>query len=178
MFRLIPFLLLLLALPAAADGQYPSGPRGEAMLMYDGYEAKLTALLDAIPADKMSWRPGEGVRSFDEVFAHIADANLGLLGLLGIAPPDGWSQENHYEGRLTTAAELRPILIASFAHLRAGATGMSDATIGDKVPWFSDSETTRRAGLFFIATHTGEHEGQLVAYARVNGIVPPWSEGK
>jgi uncharacterized damage-inducible protein DinB len=29
-----------------------------------------------------------------------------------------------------------------------------------------------------ILVHANEHMGQLVAYARVNGIVPPWSEKK
>jgi uncharacterized damage-inducible protein DinB len=28
-----------------------------------------------------------------------------------------------------------------------------------------------------IIVHANEHMGQLVAYARMNGVVPPWSEG-
>ena len=44
-----------------------------------------------------------------------------------------------------------------------------------KVSWFA-GENTCRGVLFFMARHTGEDTGQLIAYARVNGIVPPWSK--
>lgn len=176
MRHLFALCLLLVALPALANDHFPAGPRGEAMSMLAGYEEKLTALLDAVPAGSMDWRPGEGVRSFVEVFAHIADANMGIPSLLGIAAPEGWSRENRYEGRSQSPEELTTALVASFAHVNASILGMSDETIGEEVTWFGGSKITRRAALFFMVKHIAEHEGQLVAYARVNGIVPPWSE--
>lgn len=178
MQRLLALLALALAAPvfAASDAAYPAGPRGESVEMLDTYEKKLVQLLDAIPAATMGWRPGEGVRSFTEVFAHVADANFGLPTRVGIAPPEGWSRDNPVEGRVTSRIELREVVPASFAHIRAGILGLSDESLDEEVPWFGDSKITRRAALFFMVKHIAEHEGQLVAYTRINGLVPPWSE--
>jgi uncharacterized damage-inducible protein DinB len=30
--------------------------------------------------------------------------------------------------------------------------------------------------MIFILRHLGEHLGQSIAYARMNGVVPPWTE--
>jgi len=174
-------LLLALTLPANAEHhddpvEYPDGPRGEAVEMIDGYEKKLVQLLDAIPAATMNWRPGEGVRSFTEVFAHVADANFGIPALLGVDPPNDWSRDNPVEGRVTAQAELELIVPASFHHVREAILAMDDATLDDEVTWFGNSKVTRRAALFSMVKHIAEHEGQLVAYTRVNGLVPPWSE--
>lgn len=170
--------LVLIALPALADHHesLPPGPRGEAVEMLAGYEKKLVQLLDAIPAETMVWRPGEGVRSFTEVFAHVTDANYAIPSLIGVDPGDAWSRDRRFEGRVRTKDQLREALPESFAHLRAAILAMTDESMDEEVPWFGDARVTRRAALFNMVKHIAEHEGQLVAYTRVNGLVPPWSE--
>jgi uncharacterized damage-inducible protein DinB len=77
----------------------------------------------------------------------------------------------------TTALAQVADLKQSFAFLRTGIEKLTNADAERKMPWF-DGENTFRGILYFFTRHTGEHTGQLIAYARVNGITPPWSEGR
>jgi uncharacterized damage-inducible protein DinB len=91
------------------------------------------------------------------------------LAKLGVVPAGGTPSE--------FKAKIEADLKQSFAFLRAGIEKLTDADAEKRMPWF-DGENTYRGVLYFFTRHTGEHTGQLIAYARVNGIVPPWSEGR
>lgn len=139
-------------------------------------EDHLVRLAEAVPADKYTWRPAPGVRSFSEVFLHVAGSNFNLPPTLGVAPKEGMLTEAYWTST-TDKAKIVADLKRSFAFLRAGVDKLTDADAEKKIPWF-DGENTYRGILYFFTRHTGEHTGQLVAYARFNGIVPPWSVGR
>lgn len=152
-----------------------TGFRAEFLREMSGEEAKFASLAETMPGDKMTWRPGEGVRSVSEVFLHIAAANYNLTRLIGTPPPEGFVGKG-YETSTTDKAKIVEELHKSFAHLRAAVAKVSDAD-GDKpVKLFGDN--TVRGVHFFILKHLAEHLGQSISYARVNGIVPKWSEAK
>jgi uncharacterized damage-inducible protein DinB len=170
-------LLLTTALVAgaAAWAQAPaSGYRAEFLTEIDGFEKKFVSLAEQMPADKYKWQPGEGVRSVGQVFLHVASANFGLTRLIG-APPPASFQPKGYENSITDKAQIVGQVKESFAHLRQSVLKLSDTDAEKPVKLFG-RETTTRAALLFIARHLGEHLGQSIAYARVNGVVPPWTE--
>jgi len=139
-------------------------------------EDHLLRLAEAIPSDKYSWRPAVGVRSVSEVFLHIAGSNFNLPRVLGLAPRDGMVDQD-YDKSTTDKSKVIAALRESFVFLRGALANLKDEDGDKKLPWF-DGENTYRGVLYFMARHTGEHTGQLIAYARINGIVPPWSEGR
>src|SRR6478752_6230957 len=76
--------------PAAAPASVPaSGYRAEYLRGLDDFGKKLVDLAEAMPAEKYTWRPGEGVRSVGEVYVHVAQANFGLPRIWGAAPAPG-----------------------------------------------------------------------------------------
>jgi hypothetical protein len=75
-------------------------------------------LADAIPAGKFTWRPGEGVRSFSEVFLHITTLNFSLAPNFGAAPAPGFTQQG-YEKSTTDKAKIVGIINQSFEYVRA-----------------------------------------------------------
>ncbi len=144
----------------------------EALAFLAFNEQAITSLAKAIPEDKYSWRPAEGVRSISEVLMHIASGNYFLLMNMGIAPPstiDMMSME-----KVNGKDKVLDALQASFKHIQDNLLSFKDSQMPEKVkfPW---AEMTRHAACFLLIDHTGEHKGQLIAYARSNGIVPPWS---
>jgi uncharacterized damage-inducible protein DinB len=153
-----------------------SGFRAEYLAELTVAEDHLLRLAEAIPAHKYDWRPAAGVRSVSEVFLHIAGSNFNLPRVLGVAPGDGMVGRD-YDKSTAAKNEVVAALKQSFVFLRRAVEQLTDADAEKKVSWF-DGENTYRGVLFFMARHTGEHTGQLIAYARVNGIVPPWSERK
>ena len=153
-----------------------TGFRAEYLAELTVAEDHLVRLAEAIPADKYTWRPAAGVRSFSEVFLHVAGSNFNLPRVLGVAPKAGTLTAD-YSTSTTDKAKIVHDLKRSFTFLRAGIEQLTDADAERKMPWF-DGENTYRGILYFFTRHTGEHTGQLIAYARVNGITPPWSEGR
>jgi len=137
---------------------------------------RMVQLAEAMPQSAYSWRPGDGVRSVSEVYMHVAGANIGLpAGLLGAGLPSGYAADwaRGAEG-ITDKAEVVRHLRASFEHLASVLEGMSDADLQVAANVFG-RDTNRLSAALLLQTHVHEHLGQSIAYARTNGVVPPWS---
>ena len=161
---------------AAPAAEKPStGARAEFLDLMEDAETKFIKLAEKTPAEKYTWRPGEGVRSTGEVYLHVACGNYSLMRRVGVQPPADFKPQG-CDTSTTDKAKIVEMLKASFEHVRRGAVAMSDADLEKTAPWFGNRQATYREILFFIATHQHEHLGQSIAYARMNGIVPPWTE--
>ncbi len=175
----IASILVLAALVFTVPGALAKAPargfRAEFLAQQDGVEKEILGLAEATPAEKFAWRPAEGVRSVSEVYMHIADSNYLFLGFAGVKAPEGISPS--MEKDVTEKAAVIEALKKSFAHLRAGVASIADASLDKPVKMFGH-DTTVRGVLFVAATHEHEHLGQSIAYARMNGIVPPWTAAR
>jgi uncharacterized damage-inducible protein DinB len=146
---------------------------------YDGewrYVSRLLiSLAEAIPADKYGWRPGPGVRSVSEVIMHIAQSNYVLLGVTGPKlPPE--LEGSDVEKKIVSKPEVVAYLRRSLEAVKTARAQLKPGDLNRKVNVFS--KTADVDGMYLrIICHDNEHMGQLIAYARVNGIVPPWSAG-
>jgi uncharacterized damage-inducible protein DinB len=136
---------------------------------------QLVALAEAIPAERLAWRPAAGVRSTSEVFMHIAMANFYLLGVTGPKMPADLKSAD-MEKTVTAKAEVIDWLKRSLDAVKSAHAAVKPPDLQRKVK-LNDREATVDGMYLRIIVHANEHMGQLVAYARVNGIVPPWSEG-
>ncbi|HVR63070.1 MAG TPA: DinB family protein [Polyangia bacterium] len=142
-------------------------------------EKKLMSLEEATPPNKMSWRPDKGIRSFSEVYLHAAYGNYGFLKSMGFDPPAdaGFGADaGKWDKQTVDKEQIKKIMEKSFEHVRATVKALSDADVDKKVKMFGKFEMTERAALLMLLGHLNEHMGQLVAYARMNKIVPPWSK--
>jgi len=152
----------------------PSGFRAEFLHQLDDMQKKITGLAAAVPAEKYSWRPAPGVRSVGEVYMHIAAANLNLPRIWGVQPPAGIDPRG-LEKQGDDKAKVAAALEQGFAHMRRAVETTPDADL-DKAVRVFDHQGTVREGMFVAANHMHEHLGQSIAYARSNGVVPPWSQ--
>jgi uncharacterized damage-inducible protein DinB len=158
-----------------------TGFRAEFLEELTYYEQRYTKLADAMPAEKYAWRPGEGVRSVGEVFAHIAVANYLVGRTLNPLPPGAnYGVDSQTVAKTTMALsgdkpKLIQALKDSFAALRSDVLQLNDEDADRSQKMFNRS-TTLRGSFVVITGHFGEHLGQSIAYARMNGVVPPWTE--
>jgi uncharacterized damage-inducible protein DinB len=172
-------LLALMAGPAVA--QQPAGLMADLLRDVSEVQEKLVGLANAMPEANYGWRPGQGVRSVGEVFQHIAADNYLLPAMLGTAPPastgikaDNYKTVQDYETRKADRAAIIADLETSFAHLKKTMGDTPAAKLGDEVSFFGQKMTLQQVWIL-TTTHLHEHLGQAIAYARSNGIVPPWS---
>jgi uncharacterized damage-inducible protein DinB len=155
-----------------------SNPQFEGI--WEGYDGEwghvsrqLIALAEAIPADKYSWRPQPGVRSVSEVLVHIAQANFGLLSVTGPRMPSDMESDS-LEKTVTSKPNVIADLKRSLEAVKQARAQLKPGDLERKVTM--EGKTVSVDGMYLrILVHDNEHMGQLVAYARVNGIVPPWS---
>ena len=174
------FAVVLPAHLAAQVNPYVSGTpgvtghRSEVLAEVMIQEDKFMRLAEAIPADKYAWRPAADVRSVSEVFLHVSAANYNLYKLVG-APPAAGIDVKNLEKSTTDKTKVMATLKDSFAHARKAITTMPDADLEKSLDWFG-GKNTERGVLLFIVRHAAEHLGQSITYARIAGVVPPWTE--
>jgi len=175
-------LLVSLATPVAAPRlaradenatMAGSAVKADIMTWLKDAEDKLTQLAEATPERKYSYRPGKGVRSTGEVFLHVAAANYRIPSFAGVKPPDGLDLDT-FEKSMTRKADIVKALKASFDHVNAALANTSDADMVREIDVFGTKRSVRSMYLL-VLSHNHEHLGQSIAYARVNGIVPPWT---
>lgn len=187
MRRLLAFSLLCCSLaalvPCAGAAQATTSATATAAAKAGSFQADLVADLDeamdhlvqlaeAMPADKYGWRPGEGVRSFSEVLGHVAAGYYAGAQALGSPVPAG-VDPGKLEGvsdKTAAVASLR----SAIDHFKAAVTAVSDADLETPVDLFGMKLNKRRV-MLLMQGHGHEHTGQAIAYARMNGVVPPWS---
>jgi uncharacterized damage-inducible protein DinB len=156
--------------PAAADLIFP----------LSDLESKLVALAKAVPEDKYGWRPGPGVRSFGEVLLHVAYDNRLLLDVAtGDPKPDALKKqiaENEKNEKQAIGKDaIVKMLAESFAPVRKSLEEARAGVLARDVQFFGHP-TTQRGALTILEVHIAEHTGQAIAYARMIGVVPPWSK--
>lgn len=152
-------------------GQAPAGVRGDMLAQFNDAADKIVQLAQAIPQEKYTWRPGAGVRSVSEVLMHVAGGNYYLLTFAGIKNPTAMTET---PDTLSDKAKVLDALQRSIAFARQSIIAFKDADLDKPATMFGQA-TNNRNVLLTEVSHVHEHLGQLIAYARMNGITPPWS---
>jgi len=177
--------LLFLALVLGTSTLHAQSP---AMLaanegIWEGYDGEwryvsrlLISMAEAIPAEKYAWRPAPGVRSGSEVLMHLAQSNFYLLSVTGPKMPHEL-ERNDVEKTIVSKPEVVAYLRRSLEAVKTARAHLKPEDLQRKVK--IEGETVTVDGMYLrIICHDNEHMGQLIAYARENGIVPPWSAGE
>jgi len=145
----------------------------------DTLQKKFLALAEAIPAEKYSWRPGEGVRSVGEAFMHVASEYYVFTPMAWGAAPSpvvgrGREAFQKFEG-MSSKPEVMKHLGEAFAFMKQAVSGVDAAAITGPQNLFGGQRTIIETS-FIMSGDLHEHLGQLIAYSRMLGVKPPWSQ--
>ncbi|HLH19129.1 MAG TPA: DinB family protein [Bryobacteraceae bacterium] len=161
------------------DAPATGGPAADLLLPFGELEQHVMALARAIPEEKYGWRPAEGVRSIREVLLHIAYGNQLMLHMADGVEKDELNRQVQDQFRREkeplSKAQVLGALETGFAAVRTALETATGGSLSRDIDFWG-TPTTRRGVLASLDAHIAEHEGQLIAYARMNGIVPPWSK--
>jgi uncharacterized damage-inducible protein DinB len=162
--------LLLLAPPLFVQDYRP---------LLEAQMKKAITLAEATPKEKFAYRPAPAVRSTGEVFLHIANGNRILLksiqGASGKELGEFFEKTLGLEKTITKKADILSEMKASLAELEKVLDAETDATLSNEISWFGEKKH-RQSMWMFMCNHLSEHLGQSIAYARANGVKPPWAE--
>lgn len=190
-FVLFSVLCLLSAIPrlavagnpasqpaTASTGEDKTPPsydmKAQSLLDLQDMHKKMMALATAIPAEKYTWRPEAGVRSISEVFLHVTAANFNITSLMtGITPVPAYKVDG-FESSTTDKAKIIEQLDKSYAFAEAAIQGMTNADFARPEKKLGP-EANSGDVIYLLVVHNHEHFGQSIAYARLNGVTPPWT---
>lgn len=178
MTRPFPLVIAAVLCAAPAFAQAPPSPEGSPMVaaakgqfaMVKGYIVKSA---DKVGEDLYGFKPTPEVRSFGQLFGHIANANYMICSR---AAGEKSPSTEDIEKTKTTKADITKALGESFAYCEGVFAKMDEKTGAEMVDFFRQKQP-RLAVLQFNTAHDFEHYGNLVTYMRLKGIVPPSSEG-
>jgi uncharacterized damage-inducible protein DinB len=177
----LPAVAILAAAPFAAHAQQASSVASDLRADIEQVEQKMLGLAKAIPEEKYAWRPGQGVRSIGEVLLHVVADNYLIPAAIGFPadPSTGIKGDDYktalaFEKRAMNKAATIAELEKSFAHLKKALADTPADRLSKPVSMFGMNLSTQQAWIL-TTTHVHEHLGQMIAYARSNGVAPPWS---
>ena len=125
--------------------------------------------LARVMAGKYEWKPGEGVRSVGDVLNLIVSENALLIITVSGSPA------GPRPAPIADPAKLQEAITTSYANLQKAISGLSDSDLQTSVKLFG-RDMTKQSALTLLLADQHEHLGQSIAYARMNGVVPPWSK--
>lgn len=182
--RVLAVVLALAGGSSVASAQVPNREsaiemRKRFVMDLDTLQSKFLALSEAFPADKYAWRPAPGVRSVGEVLMHVASEYYVYTPMsYGAARspviPRGQDAFKKFESS-ATKADVSKHLKEGFAYMKQALEGLDPAAITGTQKIFGEDRTIIESSLVMTAD-LHEHLGQLIGYARMNGVTPPWSK--
>jgi uncharacterized damage-inducible protein DinB len=165
--------LLLLSATTFSQGQFQKESAGSLSFV----SGHVMQLAKAIPAEKYAYAPQQGVRSVAEVCAHIISANYFFASKLGAKIPADVKMES-IETDLKSKEVIEKELKRSYDLIIEAIRNTKDASLANKVEFPFPGDYTSMSAILIALGHSNEHLGQLIAYARMNSVTPPWSEAK
>ena len=177
----IGLMLLLTALPAEAQCEN-CGFMDDYVADLERVSEKLVSLAEAIPAEQYSWRPNDEVRPTSGIFMHVAGVNFLVPVGLGAEAAEGMELgENPFallgklEAEVTAKDDVIGKLKSSIEYAKGAVREVAATGLSEQSELFGFA-ASKRAYLLIVLTHSHEHLGQAIAYARSMGVTPPWSQ--
>jgi uncharacterized damage-inducible protein DinB len=169
--------VLMLAAPvlvSAQNGGSDDATVSDFLNIYNFTAGKVAQLAEAMPEDKFDWRPAEGIRSVKESVLHTASANYFFGSQLGATVPEGINPQQ-MEKTDMSKEEAITALKESLSFIQDALKNMKPEQMDEDLKLMGNNYSKRQV-MFIIGDHVAEHLGQLIAYARMNGVAPPWSQ--
>jgi len=183
---LVTVAVALAAFPAAAPAQRPNAAPASASPVSDAIRSmlqrnarNLVAAADDMPVSKFSYRPTAPQFSFGGILVHLAEGNEFLCSSAsGTKAPDEAkpsATDTTDAGWATYGPKAVAHLKRSFEYCTTALANVTDAKLGDQVPWFGgpNAKTSRATALIALPVDWQDHYSQMAIYLRINGILPP-----
>ena len=146
-------------------------------------QGRITQLAEAMPQSTYEWRPADSVRSVGEVYLHAAAANYICVTISGGTVPEetgfvmDFSKMHDWDTQTTHKDAIMKKVNESFDILKKRISTLTEEDLNREVEVFGMKMSVRNFVVSMIA-HCHEHLGQSIAYARMNGVTPPWSKSE
>jgi uncharacterized damage-inducible protein DinB len=162
------------AKPAAAAAPTKDPVATAARLVLQRFQNNTIAALEAMPADKYSYKPTADQSTFGHLAAHIAESNNFFCSKAADVPAPKVDESKETDSKDQLVAAVK----ASFSFCSDALSKMDDSKLGDTVEMFGGRQLPRSVAVLGIASSMADHYGAAAMYLRLNGILPPSAQPK
>ncbi|MGH9497221.1 MAG: DinB family protein [Candidatus Sulfotelmatobacter sp.] len=134
----------------------------------------IVGAVEAMPADKYSYKPTPEQMPFGHLAVHIAQSNNSLCSKVADVPAPKVDELKETDSKDKLVAAVK----ASFAFCSEALAKMDDSKLGDSVELFGGRQFPRAMGALGLASGWADHYGAAAMYLRLNGILPPTAQPK
>jgi DinB superfamily len=165
-------LLLLLGLTGKAQAAQQSGsnPVSDALRGLVARNAtNMVGAAEEMPADKYGYHPTPAQWTFAHLMIHAVGANFGMCSAIGGVPMPKREALADTDAKDKIVSALKD----SFQFCEDSLKNVTDANLGEPIPFFGGRKMPRGAMMIIMADDYGDHYSQASGYLRLNGLLPP-----
>ena len=173
MKRTIAVVTVVVAYAASVFAQTKNPVSDTVKEILAGRQKNVVAAIEAMPADKFSYKPTPDQMTFGHLVAHIVEANnLFCAKAADVAEPKTEVKETYGKDKLVAAVK------ASFDFCTTSLAKTDDSKLADTIEAFGGKKEPRAWAFIAIASSLADHYGAAAMYLRLNGILPPTAQKK
>ena len=160
--------------PAAAQGPTKDPVATSLRMLVQRSQNNTVGALEAMPADKFSYKPTPDQMPFAHLAVHIAESNNFLCAKVADVPAPKADEPKESDSKDQLVAAVK----ASYSFCSDALSKMDDSKLGDSVELFGGRQFPRAMAALGLASGWADHYGAAAMYLRLNGILPPSAQPK
>jgi len=173
MKRYVVFVLVFCVLAATGLAQKKDPVTSVIKEILPRQARNLQGAVEAMPADKFSFKPTDPQMTFGHLVAHMIDSNFYLC-----AKASGIAQPKSDQPKETDKEALVAALKASFDFCTSSMAKVDDSKLGDTIQAYGGREVPRAWALIALTNDWADHYAAAATYLRLNGLLPPTAQPK
>ena len=162
--------ILALALASVAATAQVKNPVSSALRdTFTGRQKNTIAAVEAMPADKFSFKPSADQMTFGHLVAHMIESNNSFCSKAAAVPAPKVEEAKETDGKDKLVAAVK----ASFDFCGDALGKMDDSKLGEMIEGFGGQQFSRARFAIILASSWADHYAEAAMYLRQNGITPP-----
>jgi uncharacterized damage-inducible protein DinB len=167
--KLINASLAVLLLAASATAQVKNPVSSALRDTLTGRQKNTVAAVEAMPADKFTYKPSADQMTFAHLVAHMIESNNGFCSKAAAVPAPKVEEAKETDGKDKLVAALK----ASFDFCGEALGKMDDSKLGENIEGFGGQQFSRARFAIILAGSWADHYAEAAMYLRLNGLTPP-----
>jgi uncharacterized damage-inducible protein DinB len=127
------------------------------------------AAVEAMPADKFSYKPSAEQMTFGHLVTHMVETNDFLCSKVAAVPAPAVEAVKDTDSKERLVAALKN----SFDFCTEALTKMDDSKLAETTEGFGGQQVTRARLSLILASTWADHYAEAAFYLRLNGVLPP-----
>jgi uncharacterized damage-inducible protein DinB len=164
--------LLFLAASAIAQTTCAQSKNAVSTALRDilpGRQKNTVAAVEAMPADKFSYKPSADQMTFGRLVVHMAETNHLLCSKAAAVPAPKVEEAKDTDSKDKLIVALK----ASFDFCSDALANMDDSKLAETAEGFGGKQATRAWLSLILAGAWADHYAEAAMYLRLNGVLPP-----